>query len=74
MNPKEVAVSDLIIYLFLKGLDAEIVACQNRLKTSVFHSIRACPDTEHAALAAMDMIDVAFARLRGVKLRKAREQ
>lgn len=64
---------DLVVYLFLKGLDAEFVELQNRLKVTVSSSIRACPDLEHAERAALDMIDVAFARFRGVRRQKARK-
>ena len=65
---------DLFTYLIWRGLDAEILALQERLKVTVCSSIRACPDTQHAALAAEDMIDVAFARFRGVRPSKARHR
>jgi hypothetical protein len=64
---------DLVLYLLLKGLDAELVELRDRLKFSVSSSIRACPDTAHAERAALDMIDAAFSRFRGTRGQKARK-
>lgn len=61
--------NDWFWFLIWRGLDAEIVEFQSRLKTSVLSSIQACPDTTLAAKVAGDMIDLAFNRFRGVKAR-----
>lgn len=52
-------------------IDEEIAEFQRALKNTVCNSVRATPDTERAALAAADMIDVAFNRLRRTVKAKA---
>jgi hypothetical protein len=60
---------DTIWYLLWRGLDAEIEDLQKRLTVSVRASIQSCPDTEHAANAAEQMIAAGFAHFRGLKAR-----